>query len=173
MSCPTMEVSDMTYSTNHRSVAGLGLRVTMPLILTACVLGLWITPAVAAPIGWNLCGGIYSGDASDDFFLGAGARLSAGPITVNPNAEYVFVDNATSYSLNVDGHITVFPMVYAGAGLGLHMFDTDFTDSDSETVINLLAGVGLSAAPLKPYGQIKLVMGDGDDPLVFALGVRF
>ncbi len=162
----------MTHSTNHRTL-GSGLRLAVFLAVTAWVLGLWAGSATAAPIGWNLCGGIYSSDANDDFFLGAGARLSAGPITVNPNAEYVFIDNATSYSLNVDGHITVFPMVYAGAGLGLRMFDTDLTDSDSETAINLLVGVGLAAAPLKPYAQIKLVVVDGDDPLVFALGVRF
>jgi hypothetical protein len=40
-------------------------------------------------------------------------------------------------------------------------------------VINLLVGAGLNAVPLKPYGQIKYVITDGEDPLVFAIGARF
>jgi hypothetical protein len=140
-------------------------------------LGIASAPVAAAPIGWNLCGGIYSSDASDDFFLGAGARLSAGTFTINPNAEYIFIDDGSSFSLNLDGLMNVLPLGAAsgwlGGGLGLFMLDPDYADSDNETVINLIAGVGLNAVPLKPYGQIKYVLMDGDDPFVLALGVRF
>lgn len=163
----------MTNPTVFGIVPARRLAALLALAVCALVAG----PAAAAPIGWNLDGGVYSFDAGNDFFLGAGARLSAGTITINPNVEYVFVDNGSSYSLNVDGLLNVLPLGAAsgwvGGGLGLFTLDPDNADSNNETVINLLAGVGLNAVPLKPFGQIKYMLMDGEDPFVLALGVRF
>jgi hypothetical protein len=136
----------------------------------------WAAPASAAPIGWTAFGGLYT-DGTDDFMLGAGARLSLASITVTPNGEWIFVESGSSYSLNLDATMSVLPLgvasAFAGAGVGLLTYDPEFGDSNTETVINLIVGAGLNAAPLKPYAQLKFVFVEGDDPLVFSAGVRF
>ena len=136
-----------------------------------------ITPALAAgPIGWGVGAGKYGSDI-DDYFATGGFYVSLGPLTINPNAEWIFFDNGTSYTLNVDGKLTVLPMVAAsgwlGAGLGRLTVDPDNASSNNETVVNLLAGVGLNAVPLKPYLQGKYMLKDGDDPFALSIGVRF
>ena len=132
--------------------------------------------AVSGPIGYTIFGGLYS-SASDDAFVGAGIRIGAGGIGITPNAEYVFTDNVTTYSLNVDGTIPIVPLgvasIYGGGGVGFLTVDPDNGESDTEAVINVLAGANLSALPMKPYGQVKHVFVDGDDPWVFAVGIRF
>lgn|SRR5262245_26671946 len=133
------------------------------------------TPALAGPVGLQATGGWYT--ESNDFFLGAGARMGAGTITVIPNAEWLFVSSGSQYTLNVDGTMTVLPLAaasgYLGAGLGWLFTDPDSGERTSETVINLIAGAGLNALPLKPFAQFKWIVADGDDPLVFAFGARF
>ena len=110
-------------------------------------------------------------------FLGAGARVGFGSITVIPNAEYVFVNDAKQWTLNVDGTMSVLPLGvasgYVGAGIGWMTVDPDRGDSHTDTVFNVIAGAGLNALPLKPFGQFKYSIKDGDDPLQFAVGVRF
>ena len=134
-----------------------------------------VRPAQAGPIGFQATGGWYTD--SNDFFLGAGARMGFGSITAIPNAEYVFVDNAKSYTLNIDGTMSVLPLGvasgYVGAGIGWMTVDPDKGSSNTETVFNLLAGAGLNTFPLKPFAQLKYVLKDGDDPFQFAVGVRF
>ena len=135
-----------------------------------------LAPAASAgPVGLQATGGWYTD--SNDFFLGAGARVGAGTITVIPNAEYVFVDNAKQWTLNVDGTMSVLPLGvasgYVGAGIGWMTVDPDQGDSKTDTVFNLIAGAGLNTFPLKPFGQFKYSIKDGDDPLQFAVGVRF
>jgi VCBS repeat-containing protein len=51
--------------------------------------------------------------------------------------------------------------------------DPDRGDSHTDTVFNVIAGAGLNTFPLKPFGQFKYSIKDGDDPLQFAVGVRF
>ena len=146
------------------------------LLLTGFAFGACAVPAAAGPIGWSVSGGLYS-DGEDDFVAGAGARFGLGTISIVPNAEYIFVDRGTSYSLNVDATMNVLPLGAAsgwlGAGLGIFTADPDGADSNTETVVNALAGIGLNAVPLKPYGQVKYVFVDGNDPFVFSVGVRF
>lgn len=150
----------------------------------SCVVGVWLfvvfglaatVPASAAPVGFQASGG-WNLD-SDDCFLGAGARFSLATITLIPNAEWVFVDKGSTYTLNLDGTMSVLPLGvasgYLGAGIGLYTVDPEAGDSNTETVFNLIAGAGLNAVPLKPFGQFKWVIVDGDDPLVFSVGVRF
>jgi hypothetical protein len=149
-------------------------------ILTVTALALSAIPstahAVSGPIGYTLYGGLYSGPF-DDPFVGAGIRVGLGGFAVTPNAEYVFHDGITVYSFNADGTIPIIPLgvasIYGGGGIGWLHTDPDVGESNTETVINVLAGANLSALPMKPYGQIKHVFTDGDDPWVFAVGIRF
>jgi hypothetical protein len=153
-------------------------RIVLPIAWTllAVALSWWAPPASAAPLGWTAFGGWYT-DGTDDFMLGAGARISAASITVIPNGEWIFVDSGSSYTLNLDATLSVLPMGVAsgfvGAGLGLFTFDPDAGDSNTDSVVNAIVGVGLNAVPLKPYAQLKYVFRDGDDPLVFSIGARF
>jgi len=152
----------------------MGRRLTT-VVLLGLGLALGAASASAAPVGLQATGGWYTD--SNDFFLGAGARVGFGTLTAIPNAEYVFVDNAKSWSFNIDGTMSVLPLGvasgYIGAGIGWVTVDPDLGGSSTETVFNVLAGAGLNALPLKPFGQFKYVLKDGNDPIQFAVGVRF
>jgi len=144
--------------------------------MTALLALVLIAPAAsAAPIGLQATGGWYTDNS--DFFLGAGARFGLGTITVIPNAEYVFVQDAKQWTLNVDGTMSVLPLgvasVYVGAGIGWMTVDPDHGSSSTDTVFNLIGGAGLNALPLKPFGQLKYSIKNGKDPIQFAVGVRF
>lgn len=145
------------------------------LLVLFATLGLCAAPASAAPIGWQVTGGYYT--EFEQTFLGAGARLSLTTITVIPSVEWMFVDNGNAYTLNLDATMSVLPLGvasgYVGAGLGLLTTDPTFSQSSSDMTVNLIVGAGLDAIPLKPFGQIKYVVVDGNDPVVFSLGVRF
>ena len=155
-----------------KRISDTGRRLTLASVVA---FGLGASAASAAPIGIQATGGWYTD--SNDFFLGAGARMGFGSITAIANGEYVFVDNAKSYTFNIDGTMSVLPLGvasgYVGAGIGWATVDPDQGSSNTETVFNVLAGAGFNALPLKPFGQFKYVVQDGDDPLQFAVGVRF
>jgi hypothetical protein len=150
----------------------------IPMMLLAMTLLLTVTAssAVALPFGFTAFGGIYSGGV-DEAFVGGGARLGMGGLGITTYLEYLFVDNGTAYTINVDGTMPIIPLgiasLYGGIGAGLLVTDTDFTDSNTETVGNLIVGAGFNATRLKPFGQIKYVFVEGDDPLVFSAGIRF
>jgi hypothetical protein len=135
------------------------------------------TPASAlkGPIGWQATGGWYTDN--DDFFVGAGARLAVGPITAIPNAEYVFVNSGKRYTLNVDGTLNVLPLAvvtgYLGGGLAFVITNPEVGDNHTDTGFNLIAGAGLNAIKFHPFAQLKLIMKDGEDPLVFGFGIKF
>ena len=145
-------------------------------ILAAIVIIAPARDAGAAPIGFTVMGGLYSGGL-DEAFLGGGVRVGLGSLAGTAYGEYVFVDNGNAYTLNADFTIPLLPLgvasIYAGAGAGALIIDPENADSRTNSVINLLVGAGLNAVPLKPYGQIKYVITDGEDPLVFAIGARF
>ena len=145
-------------------------------LLVASVLVFAAVPAQAAPIGWSAFVGNYF-EGFDDFFAGAGARISLGTITVSPNAEYIFVDSGNAFTLNVDGTLTVLPLGvasgYVGGGIGLVTVDPDGGESDTNTGINLIAGVGFNAVVLKPFAQFKYVFLDNDDLIGISVGTRF
>lgn len=151
-----------------RTIAGLVLALVATLMVSAA-------PAAAGPVGFQASGGWYT--ESEDFFLGAGARFGLGTITVIPNAEWLFVDGGSAYTLNVDATLSVLPLGvangYVGGGFGMLTVDPENGDSNTDTAINLIAGVGLNAAPMKPFAQFKWVVVDGEDPLAFSIGARF
>jgi hypothetical protein len=159
-----------------------GTRVRFAALLTAAAAALTMAAtareayALSGPIGFTAMGGYYSGNI-DEAFLGGGVRVGLGSISGTAYGEYIFVSSGNAYSLNADFTLPVLPLgvasIYAGAGAGFLTVDPEVGDSNTETVVNLLVGAGLNAVPMKPYGQIKYVFVDGEDPLVFTVGVRF
>jgi hypothetical protein len=151
----------------------LALAILTTLVVVAPARDAW---AVSGPISLTAMGGFYSGGI-DEPFLGAGVKVGLGGLSVTPYAEYIFVSDGNAYSVNADLTMPLLPLgvasIYAGAGAGVLFVDPDNADSNSNSVINLLVGAGLNAVPMKPYGQIKYVVTDGDDPFVFTVGVRF
>ncbi len=119
--------------------------------------------------------GGYYGDA-DDFFLGGGLNFSILSITANPNFEYVFVSGGDFYTINLDGRITVLPLVagsgWLGGGFVLSSSKISGGDTQTDGGVNLLAGLGLDKLPMKPFAQIKYVISDNSQ-WVFGVGVRF
>ncbi len=130
------------------------------------------TPASAGPLGFEVFGGAET-NGDNDALAGAGLRIGAGPITIIPNAEYYFVDRGNTYTANLDATLSIFPLVYAGAGLGMIILDPENGDSKTNELANLMVGVGLDRAPLKPFAQLKYVFTDGTDPVVVTIGARF
>ena len=98
---------------------------------------------------------------------------------LNPNIEYVFVDDGDLYTLNLDAHYD-FPVqqpfyVWAGAGAAIINSDLDCRNCDSETDfgLNLLGGIGFGKGQaLRPYVQGKVILSD-ETEAVIAVGLRF
>jgi len=155
------------------SRAVLSLAAVLLTALTLC--GSLASPAAAGPIGFQASGGWYT--ESEELFGNVGAKFGAASISVIPNIDWVFVNSGSMYSLNVDGTMSLMPLgvasVYAGAGIGWLTVDPDQGDSNTNTVVNLLLGASLNALPMKPFGQFKWIVEDGDDPLAFSIGVSF
>ena len=118
--------------------------------------------------------GLYT--QNSDFFLGAGLRVSVPVVTFVPNAEYVFVDGGTLYTLNLDGQINVLALpltsLWVGGGWARIHSKPDGADSSTKSGANLYAGFGMNAIVLKPYLQAKYLV-NGDDQFVMTLGLRF
>ena len=151
----------------------LTLALLTTLVVIAPARDAW---AVSGPVSFTAMGGFYSGGL-DEAFLGAGVKVGLGGLSVTPYGEYIFVSNGSAYTLNADFTMPLIPLgvasLYAGAGAGVLFLDPDNGESNSNSVVNLLVGAGLNAVPMKPYGQIKYVITDGEDPFVFTVGVRF
>jgi hypothetical protein len=126
-----------------------------------------------AILGADVRGGYYT--EVEELFLGGGLRIGLAGFEIIPNFEYVFVSNATLYTLNVDGQINLIPFglgsVWIGGGLGLMGFGVEGSDTETKGLVNLFAGVGLNVI-LKPFAQVKYVISD-ESTAVLALGVRF
>jgi hypothetical protein len=162
-------------STRHRAAPRARSVFGLALLATLALAGPLVSPAAAAPVGFQAAGGWYT--ETDEFFLHGGAVFALGTISLIPNIDWVFVSSGTTYSLNLDGTLSVLPLgvanVYAGAGLGLLTTNPENANSDTQTVFNLLLGAGFGAVPMKPFAQFKWIMADGNDPLAFSVGVRF
>jgi hypothetical protein len=152
------------------------MRRLKTLIVVTALFALAGAAPAAADIKFGVRGGYYT-DIGEPF-VGAELLTRIGNrIYFNPNFEYVFVENATYFTLNGDFHYD-FPVgsdayVWAGAGLGWSSFDFEGEDnSDNDLVANLLAGAGVNAGGVIPYVQFKLIIQD-DTEFAIAVGLRF
>lgn len=141
-------------------------------LLVAVGFGMMPTQAEAI-LSADVRGGYYT-DA-EEFYLGGGLRIGVVGFEIVPNFEYVFVDNATLYTLNADGQWNLLPFglgsVWIGGGLGLMGVGVKGFDTKTKGIGNLFAGVGLNVI-LKPFAQAKYIIGDQNQG-VLTLGVRF
>jgi len=158
-------------------------RAVTPRPAAIGILAVVLVAALAAPtraavggrVGWQASYGWYT--QIDDSFLGFGARLPAGRITVVPNVDWLFEDHGSVYTLNLDATASLRPhdllIPYVGGGLGMLTVDPDRGNSRSDMTVNLIAGAGFDTVVLKPFAQLKYVIVDGDDPIVLSFGARF
>lgn len=159
--------------------------LTQALIFAAC---LSLVPAIArAEVDFGVRAGLYS-DADAGF---VGAELLT-PLHIfgrgwflNPNFEYVFVDDGDLYTLNLDAHYdlrTSAPFnVWLGGGPALIFSENDTpfgcrncnSDSETDFGLNLLAGIGIwPRNAVRPYVQGKVTLSDNTEASI-AVGLRF
>jgi hypothetical protein len=141
---------------------------------------LFLVPALArAQFDVGVRGGFYS-DASAGF-LGA-ELLTPLPIArgwfLNPNFEYVFVDDGHLYTLNLDAHYDLNTRnepyyFWLGGGPAVIFSGIDSSGSQTDIGLNLLAGVGFwKRGPVRPYVQGKVTISDNTEASI-GFGVRF
>lgn len=147
------------------------------LVITVALL-LLSSPAAAETMF-----GVRAGEYTDvgEPFVGVELLHGLGrSLWLNPNFEYVLVDDGDYFTLNLDVHYDFDvdrPLfVWLGAGAALISVDRDRPrrDDDSETDfgLNLLGGVGWQAGPVVPYVQLKAILSD-ENETVIAFGLRF
>ena len=141
------------------------------VVLLMCASGTLISQSVGIRAGRYM--------DSEEYFLG-GELLSrvAGNLYFNPNGEYVFVDNLTYITFNLDFHYdfyTTSPLFFwMGAGLGILYSNPEGPpDSDTDLGVNLIFGVAINTiSSLTPYFQGKYILADKNE-FVLAVGLRF
>jgi hypothetical protein len=122
--------------------------------------------------------GIRLGSYTDnsDFFVGVDGKFNVLGLNADPSIEYVFVDDATLMTFNLDALVDVIhlPVIsgWLGAGVGLMYFDTDASDSSTDPVANLIAGFGINVL-FNPYVMAKWIFADNNDGFVISAGVHF
>jgi hypothetical protein len=140
---------------------------------------LFLVPALArAQFDVGVRGGFYS-DASAGF-LGA-ELLTPLPVRgwfLNPNFEYVFVDDGHLYTLNLDAHYDLNTRnepyyFWLGGGPAVIFSKVDSSGSQNDLGLNLLAGIGFwKRGPVRPYVQGKVTISDNTEASI-GFGVRF
>ena len=119
-------------------------------------------------------GGYYN-DAESSY-IGVGLNLHFLRFNLNPNYEYVFVDNGQLMSFNLDAffNFTQIPglPLWAGAGFGLLYANPDGFESSTDPALNIIAGAGFNIV-LNPFVQVKYIAVDKNDGFVFTVGLRF
>ena len=141
---------------------------------------LFLVPALAhAQFDAGVRSGFYS-DASAGF-LGA-ELLTPLPIArgwfLNPNFEYVFVDDGHLYTLNLDAHYDLNTRnepyyFWLGGGPAIIFSKIDASDSQTDIGLNLLAGIGFwKHSAIRPYVQGKVTISDNTEASI-GFGVRF
>ena len=148
-------------------------------IVLACLLllGAGSTASHAGMLG-GFEPGIRLGSYTDnsDFFVGVDGKFNLLGLNVDPSVEYVFVDNATFMTFNLDGFVDLIhlPVIsgWLGGGVGLMYFDTDQSDSTTDPVVNVVAGVAVNVL-FNPYVMAKWIFADNNDGFVICAGVHF
>lgn len=120
--------------------------------------------------------GLYT-DAEAVFVGGELLARVQPSLFLNPNIEYVFDEDRTHITFNMDLHYDLASrsgtFVWVGGGLaGIYTNPEGPPDGEAEIGVNLLAGVGLPSRTLTPYVQGKAILSDDSD-FSLAFGVRF
>lgn len=150
---------------------------TFVKIALAGTLATAISPAMAAQYpSINLSAGNFF-DVRNPY-VGVGYQMPFSPRwSIEPNAEYVFVNNGHMYSFNVDGRYLLNPSnpnpMSIGAGLGIVNRDLGFTDS-TDAALNLTWRIDFNSygGPVIPFIGTKAVLSNYSDFAV-SFGVRF
>jgi len=152
---------------------------SMQRTLLACLLLLGAGPTTAhAGMLGGFEPGIRLGAYTDnsDFFAGVDAKFNVLGLNADPSIEYVFVDNATLMTFNLDALVDVIhlPVVsgWVGGGVGLMYFDTDESDSSTDPIANVIVSVGVNVL-FNPYVMAKWIFADNNDGFVVCAGVHF
>lgn len=139
---------------------------------------LFTIPIMAQDTGqFGVRAGFYT-DAEDAFIGAEYLAPIADQVFLNPNVEYVFMDNGTFMTFNLDAHYD-FPTrsnvyVWAGGGLGVMYINPDGpVDSNTDAGLNLLFGLGFkTSGSVVPYVQGKAILADNSD-FALGFGLRF
>lgn len=149
------------------------MRFTHSTVVLALSLLSIATPAAADMFGVRA--GVYTN--TEKPFLGAELLVPLShSVYLNPNVEYVFVDDGSLMTFNADFHYD-FPtrsatLVWAGAGLAvLHSNPERPRGNSTDVGANFLFGLG-RRGDVVPYIQAKLIVAD-DTEFVIGVGLRF
>lgn len=143
------------------------------MLVVATLLSL---PAAADDAKVGVRGGYYTD--IEEPFIGAELLLKVAPrFYFNPNAEYVFLNNAKYFTWNADFHYDFHSrgssFAWLGAGLAVTTFNPRGpNNSNNDVAANILAGVGVQTGGLIPYFQAKVIAKD-ETEFVLAFGLRF
>lgn len=159
------------------------MRRSIPGLCTALTLAAALAAVPAQAVDFGVRTGIYT-DQSDAFLGGELLFQLAPRWYLNPNIEWVFVDDGDLFTVNGDVHydfdVDFDGYVWAGGGVALISSDLDDDrpplddddDNDTDVGLNVLAGVGWRAGGLTPYVQGKVIVAD-ETEAVLAVGLRF
>jgi hypothetical protein len=142
------------------------------IVKAIVILVIVLCASVSAQSQIRLYAGKY--DKPDNWFAGAGYKIGIIPIiNIIPNYEYLFVESGHFSTLSVDGTISFLMVGYAGVGIGTNFAKGSGGDTKTSGVLNLLAGVELSAVPLSPFLQFKYVtISEGSNTWMLGAGIH-
>jgi hypothetical protein len=152
--------------------------------LTTAVAAIAMAPApAAADVDFGVRGGFY--DDADAGFVGFELLTAlSGQWFLNPNLEYVFVDEGSLWTLNGDVHYDLPTRsdfaVWLGGGPAVIFQEIDPPRNcprcegvdETDFGLNLLGGIGMKRGGIRPYAQGKVILSD-DTEAVLAVGLRF
>jgi hypothetical protein len=98
-------------------------------------------------------------DDIDETFVGIEMAFDVGRFVFNPNFEYILIDDFDVMSLNAD---FLYPFArrasvnpYLGLGVGLMRMEVPGFGSETDTIVNAIAGVQFGRGRVNPYVQLK------------------
>ena len=148
------------------------------LVFAAAAVAVLAPAPAQAQVDFGVRGGFYS-DSEAGF---VGLELLFGlnrDWFLNPNFEYVFVDDGDLSTVNLDVHYDLPTRnapyyLWLGGGPALVLRDDELSgEDDTELGLNLLAGLGFGKGEaIRPYVQGKILVSD-ETEAVLGVGVRF
>ncbi len=114
-------------------------------------------PEIGAHVGYNF--------DLHDMAIGAQASFPVEPaVDFYPSFDYYTVSNRTEWALNVDLRWrppSAYRAWYLGTGMNLLHNSSAGGPSDTKAHLNLLGGVEGRAGAFRPYGEARLILGNG------------